>query len=60
MTTYQQAAYNRGYKQGHLEGQLAAEYCQPSRPVPVRRETLDYQRGFHAGYQAGYESNLLR
>ena len=49
MNAYQQAGYNRGYRQGHLEGKLAAEYCEPRRPVTERRATLDYQRGFHAG-----------
>lgn len=55
MNAFQQNRYNQGYKQGHLEGRLAAEYCQPSRPVAVRRETLDYHRGFHTGYRDGYE-----
>lgn len=34
MNAFQQNRYNRGYKQGHLEGRLAAEYCQPSPAQP--------------------------
>lgn len=55
MNDFQKSQYNRGFEHGHKAGDRDAINGRPYRPIAGRRQTFDYQDGYHRGYNEGYE-----